>query len=566
MTKFRSVKSALLTSVVSLFLCVAMLVGSTFAWFTDSVTSGQNVIKTGTLDVKLEYSVFENGAWTAYAEVTDTTDIFGYDNWEPGYVEKAKFRITNVGSLAIKYNLTADVYSEIAGKNVNGDMFLLSDYLYTQVVDADATRDEILASTTGKRLKAPVSDNNADNDSVIVATSTLLNAGASEEVALAIWMPTTVGNEANYREIQPSITFGINLVATQAMYESDSFGDDYDKDADLPVVAWGSMPVTGSALEIPVLRATGGKMGSVLVVPESIDPAAKSVSVRVVETAVDSNLVVADDDEARTFDITVDGLVAGNTAPVKVQIYVGEGLTDVKVYHKTTEITDAVYADGYIIFNTTSFSPFTMTYDAVPNPEELIKKNVPVADLTDVTDTNGTIIWDGSVMTPASKTQKLDGVYKFVSPHNATTVLDCEYKDWLCDYHVMLKTSDDTFTTLPEGAIVLGGNYGPFGWNGFANPETPTNTYIPLLAYAINKSVNPTWTYEAVVNLVEVFTCGVGIADGTTFDIKSTDAEFVVELRLTNPEDLNDYVVCNKVVYNFATGDSVITEYPKSMK
>ena len=51
--KMKSTKKALLTSVLSLLLCCSMLIGTTFAWFTDSVESGNNIIKSGTLDVEM---------------------------------------------------------------------------------------------------------------------------------------------------------------------------------------------------------------------------------------------------------------------------------------------------------------------------------------------------------------------------------------------------------------------------------------------------------------------------------------------------------------------------------
>jgi len=229
MAKKYSCKRSLLASVLILCLCLTSFVGTTFAWFTDSVTSANNIIKTGTLDVKLEYSVLEDGVWTDYAEVTKDTDVFGYNNWEPGYVAVARFRITNAGTLALKYVLSADIYSETPGKNVDGEEFLLSDSLYTKVVDPSATREQILAYTDGVKF----------NSDLVVNGSDLLPADDKDdtaaehvvETALAIWMPTTTGNEANYREVQPSITFGINLIATQTANEEDSFGPDYDADA-----------------------------------------------------------------------------------------------------------------------------------------------------------------------------------------------------------------------------------------------------------------------------------------------------------------------------------------------
>ena len=43
----KSTKRALLTSVLAMVVCLAMLVGSTFAWFTDTATTGVNKIQAG---------------------------------------------------------------------------------------------------------------------------------------------------------------------------------------------------------------------------------------------------------------------------------------------------------------------------------------------------------------------------------------------------------------------------------------------------------------------------------------------------------------------------------------
>ena len=80
MTKTKSTKRALLLSALSLLMCVSMLIGSTFAWFTDSVTSAGNKIQAGTLKVDLE--LLKDGAWTSKKETQDPK--FTYDNSEPG--------------------------------------------------------------------------------------------------------------------------------------------------------------------------------------------------------------------------------------------------------------------------------------------------------------------------------------------------------------------------------------------------------------------------------------------------------------------------------------------------
>ena len=219
MTKTKTTKRALLMSALSLLLCVSMLVGTTFAWFTDSVTSGKNTIQSGNLDVELYYAKTANGPWD---KVTATTDVFGYDNWEPGHTRVAYFKVANEGSLALKYQLTADVYNEQPGINKDGETFWLSDSLYTKVVEADATREDILAATDGVKLKS----------SIAMSGERSLLKGTSEVIGLAIWMPTTVGDEANHNGTNvPKIDFGINLVATQYTEESDSFDKLYDEGA-----------------------------------------------------------------------------------------------------------------------------------------------------------------------------------------------------------------------------------------------------------------------------------------------------------------------------------------------
>ena len=104
MTNVKTTKRALISSVVALLVCFSMLIGTTYAWFTDSVTSAGNVIKTGNLDVEMYWAdgtqavpSDENG-WTD----ASTGAIFDYDNWEPGYIQVRHIKIANEGSLALK--------------------------------------------------------------------------------------------------------------------------------------------------------------------------------------------------------------------------------------------------------------------------------------------------------------------------------------------------------------------------------------------------------------------------------------------------------------------------------
>lgn len=252
MTKQKSTRKALLASAISLIICVTMLLGTTFAWFTDSVESGRNTIVAGNLDVELEYST-DGENWTV---VDENTSIFSEDSlWEPGHAEGVALRVSNKGTLALKYNLYADVWKESGSTNVYGEEFKLSDYLTVHGISMDtgAIGDALMGYYLGSRTNAlALPDGYALGEEF--TRDEFLAAGASKYFILAIEMPSYVGNEANYDKTYsaPKIDFGINLVATQVTSESDSFGTDYDKNAEYPKLAdrWG-----GSAADYNVVFA-----------------------------------------------------------------------------------------------------------------------------------------------------------------------------------------------------------------------------------------------------------------------------------------------------------------------
>ncbi len=222
MSQSKHIRKALLASVLSVLLCAAVLVGSTFAWFTDSATSGNNKIVAGNLDVELEYTT----DFVTWNTVAGQTNLFEENTlWEPGHAEVVYLRVRNAGSLALEYRFAVDVISETEAVNVYGEEFKLSQYLQFGLVDdqdaAFESRDAAIDAVTEPKM---LEDFN---------TIDSLVAGAEPKyLALVVYMPTTVGNEANYRgPIVPKIELGISVTATQAMQEADSFGIDYDEEA-----------------------------------------------------------------------------------------------------------------------------------------------------------------------------------------------------------------------------------------------------------------------------------------------------------------------------------------------
>ena len=63
MENSKSTRRALLTSVLALLMCVTMLVGATFAWFTDTASTGVNKIQAGNLDLEVQYRTTADGGW-----------------------------------------------------------------------------------------------------------------------------------------------------------------------------------------------------------------------------------------------------------------------------------------------------------------------------------------------------------------------------------------------------------------------------------------------------------------------------------------------------------------------
>lgn len=221
MNKKNHTRSALFTSIISLLLCVSMLVGTTFAWFTDNVTSANNIIKSGNLDVTLEY--WDGNSWE---DVEDASDILAGNLWEPGYVDVAYLRLKNAGSLALKYQLGVNIVSETEGKNQNEETFKLSDYIYFDVVEG--VNGETGAYANRAAALAVATENTKISTGYSKAGA--LEAGSGYVyLAMVVHMPTTVGNVANHNgKNVPQIDLGINVFATQFTSESDSFDENYD--------------------------------------------------------------------------------------------------------------------------------------------------------------------------------------------------------------------------------------------------------------------------------------------------------------------------------------------------
>ena len=210
MNNKKTTKRALLSSVMAIVLCLAMLIGTTFAWFTDSASTGVNKIVSGNLKVDI---IGANS--DSHIEKLDFTKATGAEGenllWEPGcrYLTDG-FRIANKGNLALKWKAEINKDNIVDGKAAptakDGKSLLDVIDFYVVTKAADGTETAVAIENFTGKLAA--------------------NVGKSETYYIKGVMQTTAGND--YQDLTlDGIT--ITVYATQDTVESDSYDNQYDK-------------------------------------------------------------------------------------------------------------------------------------------------------------------------------------------------------------------------------------------------------------------------------------------------------------------------------------------------
>ena len=339
MTNRKSTKRALLGSVMAMVLCLAMLVGATFAWFTDTASTGVNKIQAGKLDVALEMKDAA-GKWvSAEGKTLDFVKAAGAENeailWEPGCTYTLpELRVVNNGNLALKYKVI------ITG--INGSAKL------------------------NKAIEWTIGD-------VAMGAEQHLAAGESNAFTIKGHMKESAGNEYMNESIDG---IAITVVATQDTVESDSFDKDYDAGAEYPVVAVANVNTNGDT----VLKDKEEDHTIQVTVPAgALDEGVQSLKLEVVKSATPAGVQVASTESSQSYEVTMrdqnGNAVSTNGTLMTVEMNVGKNRTALKLYHdgeKMTNdigtLTDAadhyVYdaATGYVTMKVSHFSPFTAVF------------------------------------------------------------------------------------------------------------------------------------------------------------------------------------------------------------
>ena len=337
MTNRKSTKRALLGSVMAMVLCLAMLVGATFAWFTDTASTGVNKIQAGNLDVALEMKdaagkwVSAEGKTLNWVKAAAGEQVL----WEPGCTYTLpELRVVNNGNLALKYKVV------ITG------------------IQGSAKLNTAIEWTIGD---------------VAMGTEQHLAAGASNAFTIKGHMKESAGNEYMNESIDG---IAITVVATQDTVESDSFDKDYDADAEYPVVAVADVNTDGDT----VLKDKEEDHTIQVTVPAgALDEGVQSLKLEVVKSATPAGVKVASTESSQSYEVTMKdqsgNAVSTNGTLMTVEMNVGKNRTGLSLYHngeKMTKdsgtLTDAadhyVYdaATGYVTMKVSHFSPFTAVF------------------------------------------------------------------------------------------------------------------------------------------------------------------------------------------------------------
>ena len=361
MTKANN-KKALLSSAFALVLSVAMLIGTTFAWFTDTASTAVNKIQSGNLDVALEMLDTAQNKWvTAEGETLNFVKAGNVDEevlWEPGATYKLpQLRVVNNGNLALKYKIVISGAKDANPDNGIDDLKLLDVIDWTYKIKGDTY---VLGAERHLAAKG-VTDVNY------------------EEFDIQGTMQTTAGNEYQGLSIEG---IAITVYAVQDAVESDSFGNDYDKNAD-------GKPQFDTWYDNVATTAAVDNANGTVIKDKEENP---TIQAEVPAGSTTANKLTLIKNKAETpSDITVVTGTKALTAEVKlidqngnkvnaasgkfftVSMEIGKSLNVVGFYHNEAALTKAANAEsltandmyyyddatGYVTFTTDDFSPFT---------------------------------------------------------------------------------------------------------------------------------------------------------------------------------------------------------------
>ena len=353
-----SIKNRLISALLVLVMMFTSLIGTTFAWFTDEVTSSGNKIQSGNLQVDLSH--LYKGEWLSLKENKDHK-ILNYDKWEPGYTLVDSLKVDNLGSLALKYRLSVEIEPGSAKDGKNGEK--LSDVIEVYITYGDTAGDSysaIKAESSGWTYKGTLTEVLSRPQDFITGqllpTGGVVPTGApahtevrTQVVKIALHMKESAGNE--YQDLSVGDIY-VSLLASQLDYENDSFGGGYDSGAE-----WPESPIGKNSIKAPIGALVDGKLAASMFMqsddaktsatfPEGVkaDEGATEFVLNFDELAAgQANITLDENEEAIYLNVHVDGVAEDNEIPIAVYrkevLPKGLNIGNYRLYHVEDGVT-----------------------------------------------------------------------------------------------------------------------------------------------------------------------------------------------------------------------------------
>lgn len=408
MKKSHAAKRAFAASVLSVVLCVSLLLGTTYAWFTDSVTSAGNKIIAGTLDIHLYR--WNGSAETDKENITETSaPIFGSGAtanadssatlWEPGKTQVAYLSLKNEGTLNLKYSVRISV------TNVAKDLYkvmkykIVPDARYGQVTAWDAT-GAISIDTVIQT-----------NETAIIPTGSVSVPLAPETehfFALVIHMDEDAGNAYQAGEVD----FDIQVLAAQNTVEYDSFGNEYDASAEWPAVPVIINTVTGSEF-----TATTAPVSDIIIADNT------AISTVNAGTTIAAAVDESGDEIPLTGLTDIDGSLDRHIETTKESDTVTYDISYTYTYTKTTTVGTETTTTSEIV-NVTSFSDYVINVLTIGADLKIVN----------VTHSHGTTVTPMQELTAAqAEAADIEGYY-YDHVAGTLTIIAKDYSEFAVQY------------------------------------------------------------------------------------------------------------------------------------
>lgn len=483
-------KKLLITSILSVIMCMSLIVGATFALFTSednvdiTVTSGEvkieaEIANTQYKTLQEDWTSFDTTANLAIGgaiTVDNTTGAITFNKVVPGDGIKFDVNVDNSSNVKVKFRTIAtntsldDTLFNVLKISINGQEFSGK------------------SATKWTELEAEVDP---------------------ETIKVEIELPENVKGDEYMNK-----TCTLNVLVEAVQGNADVL-DYVIVREDVATDATTNLTTEDKILDNNEYASAKVKQGTLL------NDGAESLTLNVSQAdEADTGAFKAENgEEVIAFNISIPEVDPNNTQPIVVTLegVLEPGLDGVILFHKGVPMlsvspADAVDAEGEFCYDATNgnvtlatinFSNFTIVSGAenfmVPKAEISVfdDADLPTDDIWVIEGTMG-----GIPFPEVRDDVALEKAFKFVATQTEEEVQYSEYKNWIADF--VISCDED----IALGELGLSGQYEEaFGetWFTFGNPiELAAGERLPMLV-----TFGYPFTYEMICTTVKEFNCGI---------------------------------------------------------